>query len=353
MVSDRFNELEDKISLDELFRRITGLAGIRYVRLEDHDGSAEGDFRNVRILESSSGMVAETRLRLKNRALVIGMGCELYDGRMAENRRQWMLFSIIVLGAGILCSYLLYGFQKSHLEMVRKMDQRLAREREDAALGRATAAITHEIRNPLNAISMGLQRLSIEAESLDEDHRGLIRDLLESVGRTDRIITDLKRFTGPLSLNVSVFSLGKIVETAASPYRGRIRDMGIVLTLPDPSFRDRVQADRDYCQILVGNLVKNAVEALAEDTDIKNRFISIDLEQSESSLTLVIRNSGFTGDPVHPEKILEPYVTTKTRGTGVGLAIVKRITEAHGGEIRLAVPGEGILEIRVDLPKAT
>ena len=197
---------------------------------------------------------------------------------------------------------------------------------------------------------MGLQRLSIEAEGLDEDHRGLIRDLLESVGRTDRIITDLKRFTGPLSLNATAFSLEQILETAVSPYRGRIRERGISLTMPDPAFSGRVMADRDYCQILVGNLVKNAVEAQAEDGGIDGGFIAIDLEQNLSALTLVISNSGFMGDPEHPEKMLEPYMTTKTRGTGVGLTIVQRIAEAHGGGIQLAVPREGILEVRVDLP---
>ncbi len=342
LVSERLNELQEKIGLTELFKRITGLAGIRYIRLENGPGS---DLGNVRIKETGSGKVAETRLSLADKIMVIGMGCDLYYGRMEENRWQWMLFSGVILLAGALCSFFLYAYQKAHLKQVRQMDLNLAREKEDASLGRATAAITHEIRNPLNAISMGLQRLSIEVDNLDEDHKALIRDLLSSVKRTDRIITDLTRFTGPLTPSPTTFPLSEVVVATLNPYRGRIEAQGITLTLPRAECRDQITADRDYCEILVDNLVKNAVEA-----QNGGGFIDIAFEREGDFLEFVIRNQGFVGDAAHPETLLEPYVTTKTRGSGVGLAIVRRIAEAHGGRIRLFVPGPGILEIRVSLP---
>lgn len=342
LVSERLNELQEKIGLTELFKRITGIAGIRYIRLENGPGS---DLGNVRIKDTGSGKVAETRLSLADKIMVIGMGCDLYYGRMEENRWQWMLFSGVIFLAGALCSFFLYAYQKAHLKQVRQMDLNLAREKEDASLGRATAAITHEIRNPLNAISMGLQRLSIEVDNLDEDHKVLIRDLLSSVKRTDRIVTDLKRFTGPLTPSLTTFPLSEVVAATLNPYRGKIEAQGITLTFPETDCHDQITADRDYCEILVDNLVKNAVEAQDE-----GGFIDISFERDGEFLEFIIRNQGFTGDAAHPETLLEPYVTTKTKGSGVGLAIVRRIAEAHGGRIRLFVPGPGTLEIRVSLP---
>ena len=343
LVSGRLNELQDKIGLPELFKRITGLAGIRYIRLEQGPERGAGE---VSIRETEAGKVAETRLALGESTMVIGMGCDLYYGRMEENRWQWMLFSGVILLAGALSSFFLYAYQRSHLKKIRQMDRNLAREREDAALGRAAAAITHEIRNPLNAISMGLQRLSIEVDTLDEDHRALIRDLLTSVRRTDRIITDLKRFTGPLTPSLTSFPLSEVVEAALNPYRGKIDALGISLAFSRSDLGDRITADRDYCGILVDNLVKNAVEAQDD-----GGFIDISLEPAGEFLDFVIRNQGFAGDPARPEALLEPYVTTKTRGSGLGLAIVRRIAEAHGGGIRLVLPGPGIFEIRVRLPR--
>ena len=342
LVSERLNDLHEKIGLTELFNRITGVAGIRYIRLED---GPVGELGNVSIKETGSGKVAETRLALADKTMVIGMGCDLYYGRMEENRWQWMLFSGVILLAGALCSFFLYAYQKAHLKQVRQMDLNLAREREDASLGRATAAITHEIRNPLNAISMGLQRLSIEVDNLDDDHKALIRDLLSSVKRTDRIITDLKRFTGPLSPSPTSFSLSEVVAATLNPYRGKIEAQGITLTFPSAELKSQITADRDYCEILADNLVKNAVEA--QDG---GGFIDISFEPAGGFLDFVIRNQGFAGDAAHPEALLEPYVTTKTKGSGVGLAIVRRIAEAHGGCIRLFVPEPGILEIRISLP---
>ena len=343
--SVQFREMQEKMGLPELVRTVTGLAGIRYVRLTGdgpgEDGTAED---GVRLLDTDQGRVAETRIRLGDQVAVLGMGCELYDDWAGQNRRALMVFSVLLLVSGAVCSVLLYIFQRAHLARVREFDQAMAREAEDAALGRATAAITHEIRNPLNAISMGLQRLSLEVEELDADHQALITDLLGSVKRTDRIIGELRQFAAPLALNPEAVALGSIVNSVLNLYRPRMDQQDIVVT-PPASDKIQVRVDPDYCSMLVENLVKNAVEAQPD-----GGFLTVEITCKRGQALLVLTNGGFVGDGETPEGLLEPYVTTKTQGSGLGLAIVRRIVKAHGGELTVSSPKAGVFEVCVGLP---
>ena len=349
--SDRFQELREKMGLPELFKTVTGIAGVRYLRLEDGPQKTG----QVNILSTAEGRVAETRLALGNRIMVIGMGCELYDDWLSQSRREMILFSSLIIGAGMACSLLLHAVQGAHLSRVREFDNALGREKKDAALGRATATITHEIRNPLNAISMGLQRLDLEVDDLEEEHKILIKDLLNSVKRTDRIIADLKRFTGPLNLNLSPVVFPDILDSTLNLYAARIREQNIDLTLvnegSDEASAPLPLADGDQCTMMVENLVKNAVEAQPD-----GGFLDINLmEESKDGrqwLHLSMANGGYAGPPHAPEQLLEPYVTTKTRGSGLGLAIVERIVTAHGGRISLQVPEGHTLKIDIHLPLA-
>ncbi|MCG8565033.1 MAG: ATP-binding protein [Desulfobacterales bacterium] len=356
--SARFQELRRKMGLTELFRSITGVAGIRYVHMEELapvlTDNAHG-LGQVRILDQPGGRVAETRLALGEGTMVIGMGCELYDGWLKQNQGSQVIFSLLIFGAGAVCSLLLYAFQRAHLARVREFDQALAREREDATLGRATATITHEIRNPLNAISMGLQRLSLEVENLDPDHRDLIRDLLSSVKRTDHIIADLRRFIGPLEIQPVGVCLDQLLASSLNLYESRIRSQGIeVLGFPETGAGRapvNAMADADQCAMVVDNLIKNAVEAQEEGGFIRVSFFTSS-QRGQSFAGFCLANGGFMGDPGAPERLLEPYVTTKTRGSGLGLAIVRRIVTAHGGQLEIRAPGDQTLEIRVGFPAA-
>ncbi len=348
VASGRFEALRRKVGLSELLETVTGLAGIRYVRLEKRLGTGGPvEAGAVRIIDTPGGRVAETRLPLGEETMVVGMGCELYYARVKQNRREFFLFSGVMLVAGIICSLLLYSHHRAHLAKVRRFEQSLAREREDAALGRAVASVTHEIRNPLNAIAMGLQRLEMEAEDLEDDHRKLIAALMGSVRRTDRIIADLKRYTGPLSPNPDRLRLGEIVSSTLNIYAGRIEERKIRLDFTGGG-TSLVLADRDMCGIIVENLVKNAVEAQEN-----GGFIRIEIgREGEEAVTLTVVNGGFKGDESDPDRILEPYYTTKTRGSGVGLALVRRIVAAHGGSLELSVPERETLRIIVTLPGA-
>lgn len=343
----RIEKLQEQIGLPRLLASLSGLAGVHSVRLETNPwGKADGlPGPDVQFIDGDSRPVAETRLAMDRHILVVGLDAAPFYQRIRLLWREFFIFSAILAGFGILFSWLLYRFQNAHVAQVRSLDGKLARQREDAALGRAAASITHEIRNPLNAINMGLQRLAMEAPDLTDEQQGLIGSMLAAVQRTDGIIGDLKRFASPPVPRMETVSLAHAVEDILTLYRHPCEQRGIVLRIEKTS-DGLVAADAQMIDEVVENLVKNAVEAQPEGGEVE-----IVVGQDPSGAFLSIENPGRLPDPDHPERILEPYFTTKTRGTGLGLAITARIVRAHGGRIAVGVPAPDRLRITVYLPE--
>ena len=226
----------------------------------------------------------------------------------------------------------------------RKYERQLSREREDAALGRVAAAIAHEVRNPLNALGMGLQRLQIEAHELSSDHQQLLSLMLDSVDRTNRTIGGLLKYARPRKPNQRSIRLDLIIEEQLLLYESRCKEIGIEVA-KNIDFREPVFADADLLSQVVQNLLLNAIEAQAG-----GGFIRIELKRRGSEVSLSIHNGGFFLSDDQAEHIFEPYFTTKVQGTGLGLSIAQRIIETHGGRLELRSMANNQVETVVHLP---
>ena len=351
MLNARIRDLRQQISLSRLLAMLPGLAGIRYVRFEPQPGGPGGDdglvsIPIVKIMGRGSDMVAEGRLDVGGRILVIGLEARHFGVRMQQLRMEFISFSIILAILGGIFTWALHHYQSAYLNQVRRYERQLAREKEDASLGRASAAITHEIRNPLNAISMGLQRLQIEADSLDPEHRDLLAALRQAVDRTDGIIRRLRRYARPIAPEFDTVSLDDIVSHIVDLYGGLCQDRGIRILKALETHR-QVRGDSGLLEEVVENLMKNAVEASP-----RGETISICLEERHGRVALSMDNAGFESPKSGASEILEPYYTTKTQGSGLGLSIAGRIIRAHEGQITVTVPGPGRIRVHVFLPVA-
>ena len=320
MPDARILEMGKRVGLETLLRRLRGLGGIRYIRLVPPD-TAKTAAPELKLSEKT----AEVRLGLGSEDLVVGMEARHFFERQALLKYEFFMFTGVLLTLGFLFSWLLYRYQNAFLNQVLQYERQLAKQQEDAALGRASSAITHEIRNPLNAISMGLQRLQIEADELSDEHRALVDTLGQAVRRTDGIIRDLKRYAHPITPRLCPVSLQEILDKILTLYRAPMDQAGITA---DRHINDSttVRADPDLISEVVENLLKNAVEAQPE-----GGVILIDINRLDGHVQLVMENSGYQGTPEDAPGMTEPYVTTKTRGSGLGLAIVDRIIRAHDG----------------------
>ncbi len=342
----RIEKLQEQIGLPRLLETLSGLGGIRYVRIVQNSRLSKATTQEpeINFIGGASGKIAETRLSLERGNLLVGMDAKYYFDRVNQLWREFFTFSALLAAVGLFFSWLLYRFQSAYLAQLRDFEREMARQHEDASLGRAAASITHEIKNPLNAISMGLQRLQIESEGISQEHQDLISTMRKAVQRMDGIIKDMRRYARPISPNYKEVHLNVLVDNLLTLYGKQCEALGIELTF-NAEYKGPVSCDRDLIEEALENLVKNGIEAQP-----KGGFLKIVLTRGGPSTIFVFENPGFSLTANEAERIIEPYFTTKTRGTGLGLSIAKRIIHAHGGRFEIDVPEEGLLRVSVFLP---
>ncbi len=191
-----------------------------------------------------------------------------HDGlRTDRDLESYYLPITVGMTVGFVVAYL----QNRMQVRTRKYERQLSREREDAALGRVASAIAHEVRNPLNALGMGLQRLQIEANELSTDHQQLVGLMLDSVSRTNRIIGGLLKYAQPQKPNRRSMRLDSMIEELLLLYQAQCREIGITATM-NIDFREPLFADADLLGQVFQNLLLNAIEAQP-----RGGFIAIEL----------------------------------------------------------------------------
>ncbi len=329
LTSAHIEKLQDRVSLPQLMKTLSALPGIRYVRVESAPAADDGAV--VKLGMEAGVRIATVRLPFGEESITVALHAAQFFYRVRQLWIEFALFSLILAGLGLFFSWILYRYQRGYLDHIRNVEREMARQREDAALGRAAAAITHEIRNPLNAISMGLQRLHLEVEDLEPEYQELIGNLLSAVRRTDGIVTDIRRYARPLSPKKKFFLMGKAAADILSLYRGRCEAQGIAVTVEIDS-DDPIRADADLMAQAIENLIRNGIEAQPGGGDLIIRA-----NRRGETVVLSVENGGFSLSEREADQMLEPYFTTKTRGTGLGLALVRRIVDVHGGKLEIEV----------------
>jgi two-component system, NtrC family, sensor histidine kinase HydH len=350
--SGQTQALEDAISLTRALESIAALPGVRAVRL---DGAArltaasppETELPRIRIRRAADGLlVAEASAAVAGAVLRL----ELDAGPLQRMReRLWwefLGFVLVLVGAGGAGAWFLHRHQRAHERQRLDYERRLSRQREDAGLGRAAAAIAHEIRNPLNAMAMGLQRLQWEADELDDEHRRLLAVVREALARTNGTVSGLLDYARPIQPRLIRLALDQVFSAQFSLYARTLADRGwrVESHLQPESW---VAADPDLLRQVLDNLLRNVIE-----TETNAGVLEIRMQRLADTVELSLTNGGLAIAPEALERLLEPWFTTKVNGTGLGLAISRRIIAAHGGSLSLGVPRPEHLRVSLRLPVA-
>lgn len=237
------------------------------------------------------------------------------------------------------------------LTIFKEMEERIRQLDRLAALGRFTAAIAHEIRNPLAGISAGVEYLTRGMDISGEtgDNIGFIQ---KEIQRLNQIIEDLFRVTHPRPLMTyperpeAIFerSLRSLGEMAAT------RQIQIVRRLPESV--PPVPVDADQIQQVIINLIKNAIEAMEPGGTLTLKSGTRPGRPGEEPwITMTVSDTGAGMAPEVRKRLFEPFFTKKASGTGLGLYICHGIVERHGGLLRIdSVEGEGS-SFTVELPR--
>jgi signal transduction histidine kinase len=350
--TERIERLREEIGLPSVLKNIENIHGIRYVNIIGMKSidAVSGMIVTppqpaIVIINMADGPVAEVRMGLGGSAtLVMGVDATPLDDLRRKLWRDFAVFSVMLALTCIFLSWLLYRWQLRYISKIKEYEKSLSSQREEAALGRAAASIAHEIRNPLNAIGIGLQRLKIEVQCLSEEHKGLLDVVLNALKRTNSIVTGLLRYSRPPAPRLRHVVLAKLLDDALALYQGRLDESGIQMKAVYNTNGD-VNADPDLLGQVMENMIKNAVEAQRS-----GGFLDVVMDLEGEFVVFRMRNGGDIPDRDDLLRIFEPYFTTKTRGTGLGLAISNRIVAAHGGRMEAGMPEDGVIQLAVYLP---
>jgi signal transduction histidine kinase len=206
---------------------------------------------------------------------------------------------------------------ESQLEVVSRLE----------AINRLTGGVAHEIKNPLNAIAARLALLESIVDG-DKEAEGEIRIVADEIQRLDRVVRTFLDFTQPLRLQreeIELYDLARSVVEVVRPEAGR-REVAVVCQ----GGRVTVLGDRDLLYQALMNIVVNAVEAAPAGGEV-----IVDASESDRYCRLRISDTGPGIPEAVRKKMFQLYFTTKSGGSGIGLAVAYRSLQLHGGDINV------------------
>jgi signal transduction histidine kinase len=223
-------------------------------------------------------------------------------------------------------------------EKLELQKQLLERERL-AAIGATAATFAHEVGNPLNSMSMAAQmlerRLAKYDPRIDEKPLAFLHNILGEIKRLTALLEEFRALARRPKLNVRPVSLKTVVEDVLAIETLSYLAQGVTVKLSFPPDLALVQADGEKLKQMVLNLCKNAAEAMPT-----GGTLTVSAVNADGQVWLNITDTG-VGIPADVD-VFEPFVTTKAKGTGLGLTIVRQMVAAHNGMLTYhSVPGEG------------
>jgi two-component system sensor histidine kinase HydH len=221
----------------------------------------------------------------------------------------------------------------------------LARSERLAALGQMAAGLAHEIRNPLGGIQLFASLLEKDLGHMPEQY-ALVQKISSGVCVLDGLVSDILDCAGEMTLQLAEVDLVGLVHESVELLAPLInqRRSEIITDLPDSA---ELVVDRNQVRSALLNLLRNAVEAADQEGRIS---IALHSRDDQRSAEIIIADNGPGIPTENLDKIFNPFFTTKDAGTGLGLAQVHRIIEAHGGCIRAENRPEGGARFSIELP---
>ncbi len=264
-----------------------------------------------------------------------------------------LVLIMLVFTVGILTYLNMRSLQQalSHLrERSRQLlqaQEELVRKEKLAVLGQVAGSVGHELRNPLGVMSNAVYFLQTVLADTDETTQEYLTIIKNEIADSERIVSDLLDSVRTKPPQPGVVAVSDLVHQILRKYSV---PASVSVKLDLPATLPPLRVDPQQIQQVLRNLISNAVEAMPDGGTLE---ISALENPPGSSVTIAVRDSGSGMAPEVLARIFQPLFTTKARGIGLGLVVVKNLTEANGGSVRLqSEPGKGSV-FSVTLPSAT
>ena len=286
------------------------------------------------------------------RMLTFALGVVVFGGIHDSLATADVIRSGYVLDLSLLALVLIVGgsittrFVADMRELAAAQQQLVAKERL-AALGELSAVVAHEVRNPLAVVFNALAGL--RRPTINEDERGKLLEILqEEAERLRDIVSDLLEFASPRPPVAAPASLDEIVrgavDAACSVVGSKDDDV-----LVDTEGRTDLECDERLVRQAVLNLVQNALQASGRTGPVRVSVRSHD----DDALNVQVADDGDGVPEDMRERVFTPFFSTRPKGTGLGLAVVKRCADAHNGQITLHANGARGALFELRLPRVS
>lgn len=231
-------------------------------------------------------------------------------------------------------------------EMV-ELQERAKRAEHLASIGRMAATVAHEIRNPLSSVRGFAQFFANRFKEKTEE-RTYALAMMEESNRLNRVVSELLDYARPLELNIEPISIGTLFLDIVKRLELEQATSGIEIVQEIQPDLPMVQLDYDRILQVLLNLTQNSIDAMPNGGKL---ILSAVWVIEGNSVQLGIRDTGTGISPANLHRLFEPFFTTKTRGAGLGLAVVRKIVDAHHGEVEVSSE-EGVgTQVLLTLPQ--
>jgi hypothetical protein len=225
------------------------------------------------------------------------------------------------------------------LRRAREREAELNRLERFTALGQLAGGLAHEIKNPLNFISLALDQLRAKyARRLDPDTDTYVHQIAlmkDEIRRLSELVQSFLNYGKPIEIHPSPADVRGLVDSVLQISESKMRAQGVTLVEELNGTPTMLNVDAEKLRMCFVNVIANAIQAMPDGGELR-----IEFHQQDGHLVVTFKDTGAGIDPDVAKRVFEPFFTTKREGIGLGLFLSKSIVERHGGTINIA-PLEG------------
>ncbi len=209
------------------------------------------------------------------------------------------------------------------------------------ALTLLAAGVAHELGNPINSLNIHLQLMERDLKKIPEVQAARLRESIQvarnEMDRLDGIISRFLKAVRPTLPDFREASIAPLLEEIVTGLKAEIQDRSLLVEVEVEKNIPLLRLDTEQIKQAFYNIIKNAIQAMRE-----RGILRITVEKRDAFVVVTFKDNGSGISLEDIPRVLEPYYTTKQRGTGLGLMIVQRIVQEHGAELQIeSFPGQG------------
>ena len=251
-------------------------------------------------------------------------------------RGRWLIW-INGIFTGVFLYFVLFWIVRRSDATIRSQQSRLIESETLSAVGEMSAAVAHGIRNPLASIRSSAE-LCLDDQSSPQV-RESVSDIVAQVDRKEKWVRDLLNYAQPESRNAEQVKLDTLIWRVCDDFARDFEKQFVVSKLSLPDDLPLVAGDRVAFEQVFFNVLTNAMQAMPKGGEVT---IRARMPLPGAPVVIVISDTGVGISEAHKAKLFVPFQTTKAKGMGLGLALVRRILHRFGGEVQIrSAPGTG------------